>query len=178
MADYSELAIKAREQVRNLEEPYRSIAYETILRELIAESKRTPQRPPSHASQPTGHAEDPVSKFLESPINPERYAKVFALKGKLLEKSLAVLRIARDDLAIDGLTAPQIAEILVKKFRVARVHGGNVSRDLGTANQYVHRVKAGDGYMYMLMKSGETRLDELLAELEKTNLNANTRQGA
>src|SRR5437870_2762164 len=121
---YADLAKKARDQVVDLEEPYKSIAYQTILEDLIREAKRVlpekAKRPKK--TSPADQPENPVDAFLTSVVDASPYVGLFGTPGKLMQKSLAVLKLARDELGIDGLTAPQISEILVKKFRVARVH--------------------------------------------------------
>jgi hypothetical protein len=160
---YDELAKKARGQVESLEEPYRSIAYETILQDLIREAKRNVPGERTRTKTPGSSegVEDPVELFLTSVVDAGTYTKVFGVRGKLMEKSLAVLKLARDQLGIDGLTPPQISEILIKKFRVAKVHPQNVARDLAKATQYVHRLKAGNEYKYLLMTAGESHLEEV-----------------
>ena len=160
---YEELAKKARDQVVSLEEPYRSIAYETILQDLIREARRTPSSEGTRTKSAAASdaAEDPVELFLTSVVDAGTYTKLFRAKGKLLEKSLAALKLARDQLGIDGLTPPQISDILIKKFRVSKVHPQNVARDLAKATEYVHRLKAGNEYKYLLMTAGESRLAEV-----------------
>lgn len=164
---YNDLAKKARDQVQELDEPYRSIAYETILRDLIQEAKREAPAPVK-SKRKTGSpeaAENPVEAFLTNPINAAPYSKLFSSRGKIVEKSLGVLKLARDELGIDGLTAPQISEILVKKFRVSKVHRQSVNRDLGAATEFVTRLKTDDGYKYLLMTAGEARLEEVAGQL-------------
>ena len=163
---YSEIAKRARDQVKELEEPYRSIAYQTVLQDLIQEAKkgRAPPAKSTRKAVPGGAAENPIQIFLTNPVNAAPYAKLFAARGKLVEKSLALLKLGRDELGIDGLTAPQIYEILVKKFRVARVHRQNVGSDLARATEYVTRLKTDDGYKYLLMAAGEQRLEEVASQ--------------
>ncbi|HYY48762.1 MAG TPA: hypothetical protein VFA17_08800 [Thermoplasmata archaeon] len=164
---YAELAKKAKDEVADLEEPFRSIAYQTILQDLIQEGKRAgpiePKRPAS--TRAAAGVEDPVGIFMTNVVDAGPYAKLFASKGKLVEKSLAVLKIARDQLGIDGLTAPQISEVLTKKFRVSKVHTSNVARDVAKATEYVHRIAAGEEYKYLLMAAGEQRLQEVVSQI-------------
>lgn len=164
---YVDLAKKARDQVQELDEPYRSIAYETILRDLIQEAKRetpAPVKSKRKMSSPES-AENAVEAFLTNPVNAAPYSKLFSSRGKLLEKCLGVLKLARDELGVDGLTAPQVSEILVKKFRVSKVHRQSVNRDLGAATEFVTRLKTDDGYKYLLMTAGEQRLEEVAGQL-------------
>ena len=139
--------------MKELDEPFKSIAYEVILKDLIEDTRRKPFTPSAIEEQktPSEETEDPVEKFMSSRVDPGEYANLFAAKGQLLEKSLAVLKLARDTLGIDGLTAPQITDILIRKFRVSKVHRPNVSTALKGATTYVHRIKAHGDYKYLLM---------------------------
>lgn len=161
---YAQLAKKARDQVEQLEEPYKSVAFQTILQDLIQEAKKAPQTGFKKEKKPvpTDQAEDPVQIFLTTVVDEKNYARLFASKGKLTEKSLAVLKLARDVLGIDGLTASQISEILTKKFRVSKVYRQNVSNDLRKATNYVHRIQSGSDYKYLLMTVGEEHLEEVV----------------
>jgi hypothetical protein len=163
---YKELAKKARDQVAELEEPYRSIAYETILQDLIREAKSgepADEKGAKTSGRSTG-TENPVELFLTRVVDAKPYTKLFGAKGKLVEKCLAVLKIARDQLGVDGLTSPQISEVLVKKLRVAKVHRQNVARDLAKATEYVHRLMVDDEYKYLLMAAGEKHLEEVAGQ--------------
>jgi hypothetical protein len=163
---YGELAKKARDQVKDLDEPYKSLAYQTVLQELIQEAKKPVLREmkPAKRIAAAEAAENPVEVFLTNKVSAAQYARLFAVRGNLVEKCLAVLKLARDELGIDGLTATQIYGILVKKFRVARVYRSNVSNDLGKATEYVTRLKTNDEYKYLLMAAGEQRLDEVVGQ--------------
>jgi hypothetical protein len=163
---YSELAKRARDQVRDLEEPFKSVAYETILKDLILEAKKSPPKGAKREKRPipSEGGEDPVQIFLTSVVDERTYSKLFASKGKLVDKSIAVLQLARDVLGIDGLTASQISEILTKKYRVAKVHRQNVSNDLRKATDYVHRIQSGSDYKYLLMSTGEEHLKDLVGQ--------------
>ena len=58
---------------------------------------------------------------------------------RVLDRSLALLRIARDEFSIDGLSAPQIARVLTEKFRF-RTSRQAVTQALATAIDKVDRV--------------------------------------
>ena len=163
---YAQLAKKARDQVQELEEPFKSLAFQTILQELIQEAKRPSQTTVRKSKTPTSgdQAEDPVQIFLTTVVDEKNYAKLFASKGRLAEKSLAVLKLARDVLGIDGLTASQISEILTRKFRVSKVYRQNVSNDLRKSTNYVHRIQSGSDYKYLLMTVGEEHLEEVASQ--------------
>jgi len=164
---YSALAKKARDEVVDLEEPYRSIAFETILQDLIRESKRAEVLEPKKPKRETPEAssEDPVDLFLTHVVDAGSYTKLFSSKGKLVEKSLAVLKLAREQLGVDGMTAPQVTEVLTKKFRAPRVYRQNVTSGLSKATEYVSRLRVDDTYKYLLMAPGEQYLQEVVSEI-------------
>lgn len=169
---YGDLAKKAMKEVESLEEPFRSVAYKTILDELIKDAKSPGQEAKSHAS--LGRPEmsgrrDPVEAFMGRAVDASAFGGLFAQKGFLVEKSLAVLKLARDEFGLEGLTATQIGNILTRKFRVGSVHARNVSRDLGGSAQYVSRVTDDQGRTtYLLMVQGEQHLGEMLHTLQGT----------
>src|SRR3989441_12834221 len=142
---------RARRRDARRQEALRSITYETDLQGKIREPRTTPSAEWKRTMTPgpPEAVENPVELFLTSVVDAGSYAKLFSSRGKLLEKSLAVLKLARDQLGIDGLTAPQISDILIKKFRVSSVYRQNVSSDLSKATQYVHRLKTGNEYKYL-----------------------------
>lgn len=169
---YDELAKRAREAVRGLDTPFSEIAYRTILEDLIRQergdssgtvSARTP--PPSQVKSPSDASEvSPLRAFMERVKDAEPYISVLGLKGHLIEKCLVVLKLARDELSIDGLTPGEITDILIKKFRVAGVHSTNVSRDLGSNRQYVTRVKGEGRPRYIITSSGDSHLKSLSSD--------------
>jgi hypothetical protein len=162
---YAELALRARQEVTTLEEPFKSVAYGIILKDLIEESKKgisEKSRVEAPITSPD-ELEDPVEKFMSSKVEPGEYGELFAGRGQIVEKSLAVLKLARDTLAIDGLTASQITDILIRKFRVSKVYRPNVSNALRSATAYVHRVQTHGDYKYLLMIAGENHLKEVVS---------------
>lgn len=83
--------------------------------------------------------------------------------NKVLDRSLFLLRVCRDEEAVDGLTTGQIARILTEKFRVKTAQN-TVSMALGSAGSFVDRTKRGSGFIYRLMSPGETYAVRLLAD--------------
>lgn len=75
-----------------------------------------------------------------------------------LDNSLRLLKAARDDLGIDGLTAAEIARVLTEKFR-ARISRQAVGMALNDAGRYVNRHKEGSAVMFQIMGPGESYLD-------------------
>lgn len=79
-----------------------------------------------------------------------------------LDNALLVLRAAREDLSIDGLSASDVARVLQEKFRcpVARE---TLSRALNGAGGLVDRRKEGVRVVFRLMAPGDEHLDRVLA---------------
>src|SRR2546427_8191483 len=109
---YTELAKQAIEHVRDLEEPFRSLTYQRVLNDLIEEAKQStmvsatvlPGKEPTESGA--------LDKFLKSIVDASPYLGLFAGRGHLVEKGLAVLKMAKDQFEIDGLSATEIAKVL------------------------------------------------------------------
>lgn len=80
-------------------------------------------------------------------------------KGSGLDNALRLLRAAREDLDIDGLTATEIANALTDKFR-SRISQQAVSNVLNDAGKHVDRKKNGNKVVFRIMDPGEEHLDE------------------
>jgi hypothetical protein len=98
-------------------------------------------------------------------VSAPEYSRLFDAPRFLLEKSLAVLKIAREALSVDGLTPGEVSEILIQKFRVPRVHTPNVRAALRDARAYASRVAVDGGHRYLLMANGESHLKETVRRL-------------
>ncbi len=164
--DYKQLVAQAVELVDGVEEPYKGLAFQVILQHLITESRPESIEPPTKVGRRVSREEekDPTGVFMDRAVDASAYTPLFFARGRLVEKSLAVLLLARDELGIDGMTASQIAEVLTKKFRVPMVHARNISRDLSRRTEYVSRVRTAEGYKYLLMLGGEKHLAGTLSE--------------
>ena len=79
-----------------------------------------------------------------------------------LENAMLLLRAAKDDLYIDGLSASDIAKTLTEEFRcsVSRRAVGNA---LNGAGRLVNRRKEGNTILFRLMAPGYEELDRILA---------------
>src|SRR5437899_2562988 len=91
---YGELARKATKEVAGLEEPMKSNAYKTILDELIKDAKAVKpeakdRRAIAESTGPPQH--EPVAAFMGRAVDASSYGSLFASKGFLVEKGLAVL---------------------------------------------------------------------------------------
>lgn len=98
---------------------------------------------------------DPVGALNE--LERSRAAEVDNEDGAL-GKSLALLRVAEQEVSIERLTAPQIATVLTEKFRW-RVTRQSVTAALEKAGRLVDRRKDGRAVTYRLMQPGEDWLD-------------------
>lgn len=74
-----------------------------------------------------------------------------------LNNSLRLILAAREDLGIDGLTAAQIAKVLVEVFR-CKITRQAVSLALNGAGRYVNRHKEGNLVVFRIMAPGEEYL--------------------
>ncbi|MBT3014017.1 MAG: hypothetical protein KUF77_15850 [Candidatus Thiodiazotropha sp. (ex Lucina aurantia)] len=102
------------------------------------------------------NTEDTVSiDTLDRTQHPEIHHNSTALNN-----SLRLLRAAKDDLGIDGVTAASIANVLVDKFR-CRITRQAVSMALNDAGRYVNRHKEGNLVIFRIMAPGEDYLDSL-----------------
>lgn len=82
-----------------------------------------------------------------------------------LNNSLRLLRAAKDDLGLDGLSASTIARVLIEKFR-CRITRQAVSQALNGAGRYVNRHKDSGLVIFRLMAPGEDYLDGLKGTLD------------
>lgn len=117
---------------------------------------------------------DRLLQIKQEEIKPELID--FMLKpGLILERSLAVLRIAREN-GIDGLTPGEIEAFLKNKIRAGSIWKSNISLYLGKSTRYVDRIPdpAGKGFTYRIMAPGDKLLDEALskASVQETKQNA------
>ncbi|MDP3988148.1 MAG: hypothetical protein Q8P80_03315 [Candidatus Levybacteria bacterium] len=84
--------------------------------------------------------------------------------GSYLERSLAVLKVARDN-GIDDLTPAEIEAFLKDKIRAGATWKSNISLNLGKkGTRYVDRYRdpSGNGFTYRIMIPGEQLLEETL----------------
>lgn len=87
--------------------------------------------------------------------------------GKYLERSLAVLAIARE-IGIESLSPADITQFLKEKIRV-NVIRENISSALGRATKYVDRfrLEQNGAYGYKIMVPGEKLLEEALETIKE-----------
>jgi hypothetical protein len=90
-------------------------------------------------------------------INRTAYPEI-ASATRVLDRALIVLRVAKRDFDIDGLTAPEIAKVLTDKFR-QRTSRQAVAQALGVAHTMVDTRTRGRTTVYRIMQEGEDHLD-------------------
>jgi hypothetical protein len=107
-------------------------------------------------TEPEAAAEDPAAQLIHG-INRTAYPEI-ASATKVLDRALAVLRLASRDFNIDGLTAPEIAKVLTEKFR-QRTTRQAVTQALGAAHTMVDTGRRGRTTVYRIMQPGEDYLE-------------------
>lgn len=107
--------------------------------------------------------ESPVATLM-SVIDTTQHPAV-AAATKVLDRALMVLQIALRNHEIDGLTPPEIAQLLTDKFRLNTSRQA-VSMAIGSATTLINRVPRGSGYEYRIMGPGEDYLAHLGSEQE------------
>ena len=151
----------------------RKAAFEIILRKLldsesgsvkpIGRARKTKTASPARSSAEL----DETTQKLCSLVNRTKYPEIYMIP-KALGKSLFILKLARDELGIDGLTPAQIAKVLMKNFRV-KIASNAVSMALMAAGTLVDRKtleNGGTGYRYYIMRGGEEHLRVAISELD------------
>jgi hypothetical protein len=172
--DY-ELEVRAvHALVGNVDQEYRVAAFQAILLHRLLRSDSEPKAVMGEAIQKRalgGPSVDSVRVSMsDNELDAAEFSELFRAPKLLLEKSLVVLKIARDRFRIDGMSPGDVAKILTLEFRVPRVHEPNVRAELRGATAFVSRVTAAHGYKYLLMAGGERHLAETLGRLrEKKN---------
>lgn len=109
----------------------------------------------------TTKLESPVARLM-SVIDTTQHPAV-AATTKVLDRALMVLQIALRNHDVDGLTPPEIAQILTDKFRLNTSRQA-VSMAISSATTLVNRVPRGSSYEYRIMGPGEEYLTHLGSE--------------
>ena len=122
----------------------------------VARSTRRAPHVPSQTSNSNDSSEEEVATLLQ--MDGTAYPKVRSA-SRVLDRALNVLRIAKDNFQMDGLSATQIAKVLTDKFRLPTTHSA-VRMALDRAGDKVDRVVLDKGAIrYRLMAPGEDYLD-------------------
>ncbi len=119
------------------------------------EAGKASKGPRAEPRSPEKGPSDPVAAL--SAMERQKAPEVDSAQGGIA-KGLALLRVARRELEIDGLTASQIATVLTNKFRW-RVTRQAVAEAMDRAGNRVDRQKDGRTTRYRIMETGEQWLD-------------------
>jgi hypothetical protein len=143
-------------------EPAQRQQRRTTRRSTRSQTKETPDSPPDPGA-------NLVSQFDRTKV-PD-----ITTDTAVLDRSLMILRAAHDDYGVDGLTAPQIADILTGNLRV-KTQRQHVNRALDAATRMVARRKEGRKVIYRIMEAGEDFLDAGGSDAEKETAAATPRR--
>lgn len=165
---------------REAPEEFRQLTFDRVLTKLLADGapKPSPRVPISVPNQTrSGHSSadmplpaidgDPeLQRMLDvQPQTLEKYSHVWRLKNKL-EVMYAIIRYARDECQMDGITEAQIRVLAAKLFRV-NLKRGTVSGNLAMAPPNELLRQNGEGKMrFRLMRAGDDRLAKAIKELD------------
>jgi hypothetical protein len=108
---------------------------------------------------------DAAAQLIDG-INRTAYPEI-AAASKVLDRALALLRLASRDFGIDGLTAPEIAKVLTEKFR-QRTTRQAVTQALSAAHTMADTGRRGRTTAYRIMQPGEDYLDAGGSESQPT----------
>jgi hypothetical protein len=126
----------------------------------------TRRRTPPATKRPDEAENDDAAARLIDEINRTAYPEI-ASASKVLDRALALLRLASRDFGIDGLTAPEIAKVLTEKFR-QRTTRQAVTQALSAAHTMADTGRRGRTTVYRIMQPGEDYLDAGGSESQPT----------
>ena len=93
----------------------------------------------------------------------EQYIEPLGRKGSYLERSLLVLKIAKDNQHDEGISPAEIERFLKEKVR-SPIDSKNISYFLGkTSSSICDREKKGKSFFYRIMSEGEKTVEKYLA---------------
>lgn len=184
--DLTEAFKQAAEIAKNVPEHLQETAFnralDAILGETAGGAEGSPGSTKRKAAKRKGVPEqrdaeiDPTLLLLEH-MDSTAYPQVHDAT-KILDQALVILRAARDDFEIDGLSSPQIAKVLTEKFR-HRTSRQAVQMALASAGRMVDRVTPASGPAYFrIMRPGETYLDNPPIESPEGEKNKRRRKAA
>ncbi len=153
--DIEEAIKKAAEIAKVVPESLREAAFNRALDALLGGASPRPNKGNKLTSKKD--QEHGASGGLRELLNRTAYPQITQALP-VLERALYILRAARDDYAIDGLGAAEIASILTEKFRL-RTSRQAVTQALDAAGDKVDRSKKGRNVLYRLMQPGDDYLD-------------------
>jgi hypothetical protein len=154
---------RAAEIAAVVPESMQEAAFHRALDQILAGQESTAdsaaghsRRGPSTSTARETSPGDPAKRLIEG-INRTAHPEITSAT-KVLDRALAVVRLASRDFDIDGLSAPEIAKVLTEKFR-QRTSRQAVTQALGSAHAMVDTGTRGRVTIYRIMQSGEDYLD-------------------
>jgi hypothetical protein len=127
-------------------------------------SRAVPAPVPVYREAPSGTQEGKgFDKMMSAQFDWSRYEFIHKLEP--YTQYLLVLRIGLEEFGVDGLTPPEIKEILSEKFRILKVYNTISMALAGVRGKYVDRVRQGNGYAYKISKAGLDKIDNSVAAL-------------
>lgn len=164
-------AKKAEQIAKDFDEPYKSIVFKTMLDRLLSGQNTQTLPPVQHtkSSIPTQSGNENRVEVICSSINRTDHPDISKFHSAK-DRAIFILRIARDKAGIDGLSAPEISQILDKVFRL-HVTRHAITMSLGPEAKLVDRkslkTKGIESFIYRVMAPGEEHLDNIIKGEDK-----------
>jgi hypothetical protein len=157
----------------------RKIAFQKVLDKLLDDgllqenrtvsknkSKKTISKAASFKKGPIKKKEkDPILLKLLEQIDRTKYPDIHSLT-KVLDQSLFILKIAKDEFKVDGLLSGQIDVLLKEAFRIKK-SVGSIRMALMRSVKYTDRSGEGNKILYKIMHDGEVYLSGVLEDIKK-----------
>jgi hypothetical protein len=108
---------------------------------------------------------DPVLLKMLEQLDRTKYPDIHNLT-KVLDQSLFILKLAKDDLKVDGLLSSQINVLLRETFRI-KTSLPSIRMALMRSVKYTDRSGDGNKILYKIMHDGEVYLKETINSISK-----------
>jgi hypothetical protein len=172
---------EAQEAVANLEEPFKTMAFEKILNSVVisgniqkenAENSQKQKREIKKSLVGSKKRIDEETEEMIKKINRTEHSIIKKI-NKAIDLSMYVLKIMEEK-GSDSLTPSQISDILLEVFR-KKITKQAVGMALLKADEFVHREKiihrGAISYKYKLVEKGEDYINLLIENLEQETHN-------
>src|SRR5690242_7426604 len=143
---YTDAFKEAAELAKLVPESMQAAAFDRALSLLLGDTEPAAKvRTPAISARSSPSDRSPVSSLIaaiDRTVHPD-----VVRSPRVLERAMHVLRMAKDHHATDGLTAPEIAEVLNEKFRVTTTRQA-VQGALDSAGKFVDRTPSNGRVVY------------------------------
>src|SRR3989338_9685882 len=169
---------EAQKSVEGLNEPFKTMAFEKILNQLINGAKTDPKK---SSAKPQNKIKKQNKKGDKKRIDEETQEIISSLNRneypliKYLEKSMDLslyLLMEMQKRGYDGLSPSQISEILNSVFR-KNVKQPAIAMSLLKADEYTHRIpfiyQGGQSFKYKLMEKGEEYVKKIIGDIQRNS---------